>query len=76
MVVDAHGITIMPIQNVELTVIADMLTGFLKRYDLVNVSISATADMDEEKPIISISTNDYDGQYCSLSIFYDTEGGE
>lgn len=71
MVVDAHGITIMPIQNVELTVIADMLGGFLKRYDLEAVHVDATKDDDEEHPLINIRTYDTDGEICALSIYYD-----
>lgn len=76
MVVDAHGITIMPIQNVELTVIADMLTEFLKRYDLESVHVDATKDEDGGKPMLSVRTYDADGETCILSIFYDNEGGE
>lgn len=75
MVVDAHGITIMPIQNIELTEIADRLCGFLKRYCLDSVHIDVNASDDMEKPQISIRTYDMDGQICMLTMFYDDDEG-
>ena len=71
MVVDAHGIAIMPIQNVELTVVAETLGAILKRYDLESVHVDATKDDDEEHPLINIRTYDTDGEVCMLTIYYD-----
>lgn len=76
MVVDAKGITIMPIQNVELTTAADIFVSMLKRYDLARISVDILADADMEHPHISIRTYDTDGETCALSIFHDDEGGE
>ena len=67
MVIDANAYTIMPIQNVELTAIADKLTGILKRYELTNISVTVIAGVDEERPYVHIRTVDSEGRNDSLT---------
>lgn len=65
--------TIMPIQNVELTALADRMRGFLGRYDLQSVSITVIAGVDDEKPFVHIRTSDNDGQCNSLTTTWESE---
>ena len=68
MVIEGDAYTIKPIQNVELTALADKLAGLLKRYDLQSVSITIIAGVDEERPYTHIRTSDNEGRDSSLTI--------
>ena len=73
MVINGESYTIMPIQNVELTAIADKMAGILKRYDLQRVSVDVIAGVDEEKPYTHIRISDNEGRYDSLTIGWEDD---
>lgn len=71
---DVGNYEIMPIQNVELTAVADKLVGILKRYDLESISMTIIAGVDEEQPFICIRTVDKNGRCDALTTTW--EDGE
>ena len=73
MVIDANAYTIMPIQNVELTAIADKLADMLKRYDLESISMTVIAGVDDERPYTHITTADKNGKHNALTTLWEDD---